>query len=112
MILVGPTDDGVGLESFLSQERQTSGASTTLGVRIGAEGEPIADWVKMRAGTYFEPSRFASAGYRVHATTGFDVRLFTWNLFGLVDDFTVLFGASADVAERYLNVGVGLGLWH
>ncbi|HEX2679080.1 MAG TPA: hypothetical protein VHM19_20665, partial [Polyangiales bacterium] len=112
MILVGPTDNGVGLESFLSQQRQTSGAGTTLGVRIGAEGEPIANWVKMRAGTYFEPSRFDSAGYRVHATTGFDVRLFTWDLFGLVDDFTVLFGASADVAERYLNVGVGLGLWH
>jgi hypothetical protein len=111
-IVVGPTENGVGLESFLAQERQTSGADATLGLRAGAEGEPVADWVKMRAGTYLEPSRFAGVSYRVHATTGFDVRLFTWDLFGLLEDFTVLFGASADVAERYLNVGVGLGLWH
>ena len=111
-IVIGPTDDGVGLESFLSQVRQGSGAGPSLGLRAGAEGEPIASWVKMRAGTYLEPSRFAGVTYRLHATTGFDVRLFTWDLFGLVDDFTVLFGASADVAERYLNVGVGLGLWH
>ena len=111
MILIGPTDNGVGLESFLAQQRQISGENASLGVRVGIEGEPVANWMKMRAGTYFEPSRFEGVGYRVHATTGFDVRLFTWNLFGLVDDFTVLFGASADVAERYLNVGVGLGLW-
>jgi hypothetical protein len=111
-IVVGPTENGVGLESFLAQERQTSGADATIGLRAGAEGEPVANWVKMRAGTYLEPSRFAGVSYRVHATTGFDVRLFTWDLFGLLEDFTVLFGASADVAERYLNVGVGLGLWH
>jgi len=112
VIVVGPTENGVGLESFLSQERQTSGADATIGLRAGAEGEPVADWVKMRAGTYLEPSRFEGVAYRVHATTGVDVRLFTWDLFGLLNDFTVLFGASADVAERYLNVGVGLGVWH
>jgi len=111
-IIVGPTENGVGLESFLSQERQTSGEDATVGLRVGAEGEPVTNWMKMRAGTYLEPSRFAGVSYRVHATTGFDVRLFTWDLFGLLNDFTVLFGASADVAERYLNVGVGLGLWH
>ena len=112
VIMIGPTEHGVGLESFLSQQRQSSGANASFGLRVGAEGEPIGDWVKMRAGTYLEPSRFADVSYRVHATTGFDVRLFTWDLFGLLNDFTVLFGASADVAERYLNVGVGLGLWH
>jgi hypothetical protein len=112
VIVIGPTVNGVGLESFLAQQRQTSGEGATVGMRAGIEGEPVADWVKMRAGTYLEPSRFERVSYRAHATTGFDVRLFTWDLFGLVNDFTVLFGASADVAERYLNVGVGLGLWH
>ena len=66
---------------------------------------------KLRAGTYFEPSRF-EAGYRVHATLGTDVRLFSWDLFGLLDEFTFSAGAAADVAERYLNAGVGIGLWH
>jgi hypothetical protein len=79
---------------------------------LGAEGEPIANWVQMRAGTYFEPSRFEGVGYRVHATFGTDVRLFSWNLFGLLDEFTLTVGAAADVAERYLNAGLGVGLWH
>ena len=109
-IAVGPTPDGVGLESFLSQQRQTSGKHTTFGFRFGIEGEPIAYWVQMRAGTYLEPSRFAGVGYRVHGTLGADVRLFSWDFFGLIDEFTLRAGAAADVAERYLNAGVGIGL--
>jgi hypothetical protein len=111
-IAVGPTPQGVGLESFLSQQRQTSGRHTTFGFRFGIEGEPIAYWVQMRAGTYLEPSRFAGVGYRVHGTLGADVRLFSWDFFGLLDEFTLRAGAAADVAERYLNAGVGVGLWH
>jgi hypothetical protein len=111
-IFVGATANGVGLESFLSQRRQVSGRNVTVGLRFGAEGEPIANWVQMRVGTYFEPSRFESAGYRVHATAGLDVRVFSWDLFGLLDEFTVTVGAAADVAERYLNASFGMGLWH
>jgi hypothetical protein len=51
-------------------------------------------------------------GYRVHGTLGADVRLFSWDFFGLIDEFTLRAGAAADVAERYLNAGVGIGLWH
>lgn len=112
MIVVGPTDNGVGLESFLNQQRHTSGADPTVGFRLGVEGEPIQRWLKMRAGSYFEPSRFAGVGYRAHGTLGLDVRLFSWDLFGLVDEFTLRLGAFADVAQRYLNVGGGIGLWH
>lgn len=112
VIAVGPTTNGVGLESFLSQLRQESGRHTTFGFRFGIEGEPIAYWVQMRAGTYLEPSRFAGVPYRVHGTLGADVRLFSWDFFGLLDEFTLRAGAAADVAERYLNAGVGIGLWH
>jgi hypothetical protein len=112
VIAVGPTADGVGLESFLSQREQRSGEDVTLGLRFGVEGEPIARWVQMRAGTYLEPSRFEGVGYRVHGTVGADVRLFSWDLFGAVDEFTLRVGVSADVAERYLNAGFGVGLWH
>ena len=66
----------------------------------------------MRAGTYLEPSRFEGIGYRVHGTVGADVRLFSWDFFGAVDEFTLRVGVSADVAERYLNAGFGVGLWH
>jgi hypothetical protein len=112
IILVGSMDNGVGLESFLEQRRHRSGEQATVGLRFGAEGEPIERWLKMRAGTYLEPSRFEGVGYRAHATVGFDLRLFSWDLFGLIDEFTLRLGTFADVAERYLNAGFGLGLWH
>jgi len=112
LFMLGPTANGVGLESFLQQRRQTSGQTASLGARAGVEGEPLAGYVKMRAGTYLEPSRFAGVGYRVHGTLGTEIRLFSWDLFGLLDEFTFRLGASADVAERYLNVGFGLGMWH
>jgi hypothetical protein len=112
VILIGSTDDAVGLESFLSQDRRTSGGTITVGVRGGIEGEPLARWLKMRAGTYLEPSRFEGVPYRVHGTAGFDVKLFTWDLFGLLDPFALRFGSAADVAERYLYVGLGIGIWH
>lgn len=112
VIFVGPTGDAVGLESFLAQRRRTAGESTTVGLRGGVEGEPIERWLKMRAGTYLEPSRFAGVPYRLHGTAGFDVKLFTWDLFGLLEPFTLRFGSAADVAERYLYVGLGIGIWH
>jgi hypothetical protein len=111
-IFVGPTENGVGMESFLSSSEHASGRDVTVGFRAGIEGEPIAHWLQMRAGTYFEPSRFEGVPYRVHGTLGADVRLVSWDLFGLLEEFTLRAGASADVAERYLNVGVGIGLWH
>jgi hypothetical protein len=112
LLLIGPSERGVGLESFLSQRRQRSGEQISIGLRAGVEGEPIAGYVKMRAGTYLEPSRFEGVAYRVHGTLGTEIRLFSWDLFGLLDDFALRFGASADVAERYLNVGIGFGIWH
>ncbi|MFI5306817.1 MAG: hypothetical protein ACHQ53_05670 [Polyangiales bacterium] len=112
VIAIGATPDGVGLESFLSQQLHTSGSNVSIGLRAGVEGEPIADWVQMRAGSYLEPSRFSGGRYRAHATVGTNVRLFSWDLFGLLEEFTLSAGAFADVAERYLNAGLGVGLWH
>jgi hypothetical protein len=112
IILTGSTPNGVGLESFLSQQLHTSGKNVSVGLRAGVEGEPIANWVQMRAGSYLEPSRFEGGTYRVHATAGMNVRLFSWTLFGLLEEFTLSGGAFADVAERYLNAGLGVGLWH
>jgi hypothetical protein len=112
VVLLGAAENGVGLEAFLAQRKQESGRNLSLGLRLGIEGEPIADWVQLRTGTYFEPSRFAGVGYRAHGTLGVDVRVLSWNLFGLLDEFTVRLGASADVAERYLNASLGIGLWH
>ncbi|MGD8861321.1 MAG: hypothetical protein PVI30_15035 [Myxococcales bacterium] len=112
VIFVGPTENGVGIESFLSQVRQTAGETISVGARLGLEGEPIENWVKMRVGTYLEPSRFDGVDHRVHGTLSTDVRLFAWDLFGLVEPVAFSLGTSADVAERYLNLGVSVGIWH
>jgi hypothetical protein len=111
-LLIGTTYQGVGFESFLSQVRQVSGKNPSIGVRMGAEGEPIQNRLKLRVGSYLEPSRFTATSARLHGTMGFDLRLFAWNVFGLVDEFDLRLTAALDLAERYRNFGFSVGIWH
>lgn len=111
-IFVAAIDNGIGIESFLMQQSRASGRHPTVGLRAGAEGEPVPGWMILRLGSYLEPSRFAGVGYRVHATIGSDVRMFSWDLFGLVDEFTLRVGAYGDVASRYQAIGFSVGMWH
>jgi len=112
VLITGPTDHGIGLEGFFAQQWQHAGEEVTLGYRLGLEGEPWPSRIKLRIGGYLEPSRFQGVGYRVHGTGGFDLRLFSWDLFGLVDEFDVRAGATIDVAARYTDWGVSVGFWH
>jgi hypothetical protein len=111
-IVIMPIDDGIGFESFLSQVRETSGHIYSWGVRFGVEGEPIENRLKLRVGSYVEPSRFAGGTPRVHATLGTDVKLFSWDIFGLVSPFDLRIGGAVDVAVRYVNYGFSVGVWH
>jgi hypothetical protein len=111
-IMIAPLDDGVGFESFLSQVRETSGRRFSWGVRFGVEGEPIENRLKLRVGTYVEPSRFAGGSPRVHATLGSDVKLFAWDIFGWVSPIDLRIGGAVDVAVRYVNYGISVGVWH
>jgi hypothetical protein len=111
-LLIGSTEAGVGLESFLSQVRQVSGHNPAIGIRFGAEGEPIQNRLKLRVGSYLEPSRFADSAARMHATLGLDLRLFSWDMFGIVDEFDLRITAALDLAERYRNFGFSVGIWH
>lgn len=112
VLVSGRTDHGVGIEGFLAQRRLRSGDEVTYSVRLGLETEPWQGRLKLRAGTYVEPSRYPGGGYRVHGTGGFDLRLFRWDLFGLFDDFDVRVGLTGDVAARYFDWGLGIGFWH
>jgi hypothetical protein len=111
MLAIGATADGVGLESFLSQVRQESGKNASLSFRVGVEGEPIPDRLRLRVGSYLEPSRFMGVRPRLHATMGGDLKLFAFDVFGLVDKFDIRVTATLDVAERYRNFGVSVGIW-
>lgn len=105
LILYGKTNRGQGLTSFLTQEPETSGAKNSVGVRFGVESEILQNRMKVRGGTYLEPSRFQRSYYRPHGTMGFDVRLFDlwrWSFRGT---------ATVDVAPRFFDWGAAIGIW-
>jgi hypothetical protein len=112
ILLSGVSPNAIGLEAFLSQQRQGAGETVSPTLRIGAETEPWPNRLKLRLGSYLEPSRFDESGFRMHATFGLDVRLFDWTLFGMLDEFSVRVTASADIAPRYNDWGIAIGFWH
>ncbi len=105
LILSGKTQNGQGLTSFLTQTPETSGAKHSVGVRFGVESEVLQNRMKVRGGTYLEPSRYQRSYYRPHGTLGFDVRLFDlwrWSFRGT---------ATVDVAPRFFDWGAAIGIW-
>jgi hypothetical protein len=112
VLLIGATKNGVGLERYLAQQRQDSGKHTSVSFRLGVEGEPVPARLRLRVGTYLEPSRFVGVDPRLHVTMGSDLKLFAFDIFGLVNEFDLRVTATLDVAERYRNFGVSVGIWH
>jgi hypothetical protein len=113
--VIGALGDAVGVESFLERKVQRSGAQVSYSPRLGVETEAIPNWLRLRAGTYIEPTRFPdnSNGSRTHWTAGFDQRLFPWEVFGLWAEGSIWkIGGSIDVSREYLSWGVTIGMWH
>lgn len=103
--VVGPTPGAVSIESALvpSASAVASGERASLVPRAGAEWEPLPEWLRVRGGTYLEPSRTGAAA-RPHGTFGLEVRVpFPWRHLQL--------GLAGDVAARFRNVSVTLGFW-
>lgn len=108
----GDVKNSVGVESFLQGYVDRSGERVSLTPRVGAETEAVPSWLKLRAGTYLEPTRFRGSSPRTHGTFGFDARLFEWRLFGLLhQDDKLAFGAAIDGARQYLGWAVSVGIW-
>ena len=119
VLVTGSTDKGISPQSFLRREDVPSGLSTSVQPRLGLEGEPVPGTLVARVGTYVEPSRYqiapqpgVLAGARQHFTFGGDVRLFSWDVFGLVVPTEWRLTVAADLAPRYQNLGLGIGTWH
>lgn len=85
--LRGAVDQAVGVESFLQGTVNRSGQRVTISPRIGVESEVLPNLLRLRAGTYYEPTRFRTSEGRLHGTLGLDVRLFQWNVAGLWPDW-------------------------
>jgi len=112
-LVTGPSDNAVGMESFLAQRVDRSGRTASFTPRIGVETEPWPDWVWFRAGAYLEPSRFEQSTSRMHATVGAETRVFQTDIFGSFDSpvpFRV--GVNLDVARDYYDWNWTWGLWY
>jgi hypothetical protein len=104
--VVGPAQgDAVTFASALvpGAPARRSGRHASVVPRAGAEWEAWPRWMRIRAGGYLEPSR-TGRGPRSHGTFGAEARIPFW-------PWPLQLGFSGDVAERYTNVGVSLGLW-
>ncbi len=112
VLITGRTPNGIGVDAFLDQQRRPAGQDVTVALRLGAEAEPWPNRLEVRLGGYLEPNRHLHLTWRPHLTGGFDVRLFRWDLFGLLDPFDIRAGASMDLASRYFDWGIGVGFWH
>ncbi len=113
MIISGPVEDAVGVESLMTQTVNRSGQKTVISPRLGIESGVIPNYLKLRAGTYVEPTRFEGSSPRTHLTAGLDLKLLIWNVFGLwPDDYMWRLGLGADVAHRYNTWGITIAGWY
>lgn len=103
----------LGVEKLWTKRSAVSGSRPVIVPRVGIESEVVAHILRLRAGSYYEPERVDLQPARVHGTGGFDVRLFEWDVFGLVKPFDWWqLSVAADAARAYLNTSFSIGFWH
>jgi len=113
MLLSGAVDGSVGVESLVNQTVQRSGQHTVLSPRLGVEVGVLPNFLKLRAGTYLEPTRFDEAKPRMHGTGGLDLKLLVWNVFGLwPDNYMWRLGLGFDGARDYYTWGLTIAGWY
>jgi hypothetical protein len=111
VVVTGGTDRGAGIEAFVAHRLQASGRDRVdVSLRVGAEHEIAPGWVRIRAGSYYEPGRFSGVEGRLHGTMGFDLRLLSVCFWG--DRYRLRLSFAADAARQYANVITSIGFWH
>jgi hypothetical protein len=108
--LIGAVDNGYGVEAFAAKQLQVSGRNISATPRLGLEGEVIPGWLRLRAGSYLEASRFPETTARLHGTAGFEGRIFSFRLGG--HERRVSVSAASDFATRYKNLALSVGFWN
>jgi hypothetical protein len=88
---------------------QPVGTEDTVSARIGSELEGMPGRLRLRLGTYYEPSNYQDVAPRTHLTGGFEVRMFHTSLFG---EYDWALTGTVDSARDYFNVLVALGFWY
>jgi hypothetical protein len=113
LLVVQGNGDHVGVERLWTERGTASAARPVILPRLGVEAEVVPHVLRLRAGSYYEAERVNLKPVRIHGTGGLDVRLFRWNVFGLVKPFDYWqLSVAADVARAYLNTSFSIGFWH
>ena len=107
--MTGPLARAGGVEAFLVRRLQRSGAATTLSPRLGLEQEWLPGRLRVRAGSYWEPTRFEGVRGRMHVTAGGELRLFSFRFRGT--ERRVAIALAIDGARRFGNAGLSAGFW-
>lgn len=103
--VISPLEDAVAIPSLLSPERpQPLARRTALAPRVGLEHESWPGRLRTRLGSFLEPSAFPGNAPRPHLTFGFELFLFRY-----LEDWALSF--SLDLAPRYSDLGISIGLW-
>lgn len=109
LLFTASSENAVGVESVLAQKIQPIGTHNTTSFRIGSELETLPGQLRLRLGSYYEPSNFEGVASRTHLTGGFETRLFHTSYLGEYDWGLTL---TADSARDYLGLFVSLGFWY
>ncbi|MBT8496362.1 MAG: hypothetical protein KJO07_25170 [Deltaproteobacteria bacterium] len=110
VLFTGASDDGHGIGAFAQRKLQRSGENVSVSVRVGAEYEWIPGRLRIRFGSYWEPSRYDGVSGRLHATAGIDLRVYQFCFWDA--RYRLLVGLTGDGAEGYGNGGLTVGFWH
>jgi hypothetical protein len=108
LVVTGATANGYGIEAFSMQQLQRSGRGIAVSPRGGAEFEWLPGRLRLRGGSYWEPSRFDGVGGRLHVTLGLELAILEFPLFG---PRRLRLTFTGDEAARYRNIGASIGFW-
>jgi hypothetical protein len=108
--VLGAVSDGYGMEAFAAKQLQASGRNASFDPHLGLEADVIPAWLRLRAGSYIESSRFENTTARWHATAGLEGRVFAFHLGG--HERRVSVSLAGDIATRYKNAGLSVGFWN
>lgn len=100
--------DANGGKSFVTQTFQPEGQKTIVTLHTGLEVESIPKVLRLRIGTYREPSRYDGISARMHITGGFELRLTKFNVW---DNRPLAISYAIDAADRYQVHSVSIWLY-
>jgi hypothetical protein len=115
LVMTGTTHQGYGVEAYGQHQLQPSGRKHAFSMRGGVEYEWFPGTLRVRGGSYFEPSRYKDPNGknipgRVHLTIGFDWSFYTLKVWDY--KYRLQVSVWGDGAEKYGVGGFSVGFWH